>query len=98
MALVQKVTTSAIQGELDRFANAFLDLELLARSLVAFRANLQDPATVAAWVTGDDGQPLAPAVLAELTARLGALQTFVTWANAGNPSPVAYLVAAKRSV
>lgn len=98
MALVQKVSTAAIQGEIDRFANAFLQNFDLAQDLLAFRANLTPANIAAGWLVGDDGGPLVEGVRAELDARLAALQTFVTWANAGNPSPVNFLRSAKRSV
>lgn len=98
MALVQPVRTEQIQARIDQFATTFFEMESLAQSLIAFRANLTPANIAAGWLKDDAGAAMPEAVRAELDARLGALQTFVTWANTGNPSPLAYLRGVKRAV
>lgn len=98
MALVQAVTTEQIQSKIDEFAIIFFDLESRAELLVAFKANLTQTNVDAGLVKGDDGMAMPPAILAEFNSRLAALQTFVTWANTGSPSPLAYLRSVKRAV
>lgn len=95
MALVQPVTTEQVQAKIDEFAIIFFDLEQRAQLLVAFRANM---AAASPRLLDDDGTTMEEDVRGELYTRLGALQTFVNWANAGSPSPLAYLRGVKRAV
>lgn len=95
MTLVQAVNTAQIQQKIDEFANEFIGLYSLASDLVAFNANMTSANPM---VQGLDGQPMTDPVMNELKARINALQTFLTWANAGAPSPLVYLRSVKRSV
>lgn len=97
MALVQAVNTIQVQQKIDDFARNFRELEAAAQDLVAFRAELLDNANVP-LVLGIDGQAMTATVKTELAARLNALNSFVTYANTGNPSPLAYLRSIKRNV
>lgn len=95
MTLVQPVNTVQIQAKIDEFANSFITLYDLAQDLVAFSANLTSGNTM---VVGLDGQPMNDATMTELRNRINALQTFLTWAVTGSPSPLVYLRSVKRSV
>ena len=64
--------------------------------MLAAAGNLTQANVDAGLLRGDDGGPMSAAVLAELQARLGALQSFVTYANAGATSPLKYLRGIKR--
>jgi hypothetical protein len=99
MALVQAVNTAQIQAKIDEFAQHFLALESMAEDLVAFATNLTQANVDNHMLLGNDGQAMDAATMAELQARLQALQNFVTWANTGgNSAPVKYLRGIKRNV